>query len=421
MESSAPAVKLRTPMFLAGIGTRPNCTFQVVLFLLSISVSAGAQGPVVPSDENLVNKFLDQESPEVERLNCEIKPQHPVLDFAFRFDVGYVVQCPVKEFEGKQSTVLTFVRITPEGGERKLFGEAYGLPEIPENMRAHTDVKKLKGDFDFSGGFSAGEGRYAVDLLVVDKRRKRLCRKSWKVSVARKHEETKIPLAVADHTAVPMAFFPWTKKPQSSDNGLRLTILLDAAPIFPYAQKLRAWDRSFLLSTLSTVLEHMDSKSVRVVAFNLDQQKEIFRDDLRGQSGFIKLNQAMRDLELGRVSYQILQQRQGATELLTLLANKEKNDPNLSDLVILLGPHTRYTDKIPAQFLQTTQQSNSRSPQFFYLEYMPAWLRGAEFADNVEQVTKAFGGKTYKIYSPADLASAIQKVISQVHSFEAPD
>jgi hypothetical protein len=126
----------------------------------------------------------------------------------------------------------------------------------------------------------------------------------------------------------------------------------------------------------------------------------------------------MRDLELGKVSYQILQQRQGATELLTHLASSERSNPDVSDLVILLGPHTRYTEKIPSQLLQAVPASNARSPQFFYLEYMPYWLRGAEFADNVEQVTKAFGGKSFKIYSPADLAGAIQKLVSQVKTAE---
>ena len=402
-------------MLPVGPGSNPSFLLRaaVSIFLLVIvPLPACAQGPVAPSDESLVSKYLDQQSPGAEQLKCEIKQQHPFLDFEFRFDVSYIVRCPVKEFGGKQSTLFTFVRITPDGGQRKVFGEAFGLPEIPESMRAHTDISKLKSEFEFSGGFAAGEGRYHVDLLVGDKQSGRMSRKSWKVALARKHGEEKIPLTIGETVVVPMGFHHWEKK--ADPHGLRVTILLDAAPIFPFSSKLRVWDRSFLLTTLSSVLEQIDYESVRVVAFNLDQQKEIFRDRLSGTAGFRRLNQAMQDLELGKVSYQILQRREGATELLTELAADEKNDPNASDVVILLGPHTRYTEKIAVHLLPPASPSTARNPQFFYLEYIPSWLRGAEFADNVEQVTKALGGKSFKIYSPSDLASAIQKIVAQV-------
>ncbi|HKU27296.1 MAG TPA: hypothetical protein VJQ54_17625 [Candidatus Sulfotelmatobacter sp.] len=381
----------------------------LAVFLL-VSSCANAQIEVSPSDAALVNKILDARSIEGEPLKCQIRQQQPILDFAFRYDVGYVVRCPVKEFEGKASTVLTFVRVTPEGGTSKILGEAYGLGEMPAGTRARVDLKKLKAEFDFSGGFSAGEGRYVVDLLVAHKESGRACRKSWKVSVSRKHGEAKVPITVPERTAVPMMFYPWSGKPEAIGTGLRITVLLDAAPIYPFAQKLRAWDRSFLLSTLSTVLDHIACESVRVVAFNLDQQREIFRDELRDQPGLIRLNQAMRDLELGTVSYQVLQRHAGANELLARLARTEQGEANPSDLVILLGPHTRYTDKVPPYIFEGLRKSDTDAPQFFYLEYMPFWLRGAEFADNLEQVTKAVGGKSYRFYSPADLADSIRKI-----------
>jgi hypothetical protein len=389
--------------------------FRLRLRLLGVALSlllcscAQAQIELTPSDAALVNKVLDARTVEGEPLRCEILPQKPILDFAFRYDSGYVVRCPIKEFEGKASTVLTFVRVTPEGGSRKIFGEAYGLREIPSDMRAHIDLHKVKAELELSGGFSAGEGRYVVEVLVAHKESGRACRKSWKISVSRKHGEDKVPVTVPERTAVPMVFYPWNRKLQS--DGLRVTVLLDAAPIYPFAQKLRAWDRSFLLSTLSTLLDQMPCQAVRVVAFNLDQQREIFRDELRDAPGMVKLNQAMRDMELGTVSYQVLQRPQGANELLAQLARTEQTDDRASDVVILLGPHTRYTDKIPSYVLEGL--AKSETPQFFYLEYMPFWLRGAEFADNLEQLTKAVGGKSYRIYSPADLAESIRKITSQ--------
>ena len=132
--------------------------FRLRITLLGLALGfivcsyARAQVEVTPSDAALVTRVLDAHSIEGERLKCEIKPQQPILDFAFRYDVGYVVRCPVKEFEGKGSTVLTFVRVTPEGGTSKVFGEAYGLREMPAEMRGRVDFKKLKAEFDLAAG-----------------------------------------------------------------------------------------------------------------------------------------------------------------------------------------------------------------------------------------------------------------------------
>ena len=139
-----------------------------LLCLPALSVSGNAQSLVSASDTRLVNKYLDQQTLTGDPLHCEIKPMAPLLDFAFRFDIGYIVRCPLKEFEGKESTVLTFVRVVPEGGERTVLGEAYKLPAASDVMRSRTNIRKLK-EFDFSGGFSAGEGLYVADVLVVDK------------------------------------------------------------------------------------------------------------------------------------------------------------------------------------------------------------------------------------------------------------
>jgi len=191
----------------------------------------------------------------------------------------------------------------------------------------------------------------------------------------------------------------------------RLTVLLDAAPVNPYSQKLRAWDRSFLLSALSTVMSRINCRSVRLIAFNMDQQKEFFRKEKFDQPGFSELAHAMRNLELGMVSFQVLQEKHGHAGLLSRLANLEMTDSAPSDAVIWLGPHTRFLDKPPQELLPAR---GGKGPQFFYLEYMPVWLMGREFPDVLEYVTKALNGTNFKIHSPAELAQAVQKIALQV-------
>jgi hypothetical protein len=84
---------------------RLRITLLGLAVCLVVSCCAHAQIELTPSDATLVNKVLDAHSIEGEPLKCEIKSQQPILDFAFRYDVGFVVRCPIKEFEGKASTV----------------------------------------------------------------------------------------------------------------------------------------------------------------------------------------------------------------------------------------------------------------------------------------------------------------------------
>jgi hypothetical protein len=208
-----------------------------------------------------------------------------------------------------------------------------------------------------------------------------------------------------------MTVLPWTGNLEKSGAGLRVTVLLDTAPIFPFATKLRAWDRSFLLSALSSVLAQINSESVKLIAFNLDQQKQIFRENDFQPVTFSDLGQAMRSLELGIVSYEVLQRREGSLELLSQLANAERAEESPADVVIFMGPHTRFTEKMQRELLQP---SKSGSPQFFYLEYIPPWMRGAEFPDSIEYLMKAMDGTNLKVHSPNELASAMQRIVSQV-------
>ena len=137
----------------------------------------------------------------------------------------------------------------------------------------------------------------------------------------------------------------------------------------PRSLKLRAWDRAFLLDSVS-VLREIPSESVRIVAFNLDQQEEIFRDDNFERSGLAQLSHALRKVELGSISYHKLSQPQGWSEMLTRLSKDELEAEEPADAVIFLGPATRLSEKIPKETITLPKGKKTR---FYYLEYF-SWL-----------------------------------------------
>lgn len=379
---------------------------SVLLFFLALSLSALAQLPVDP-DAAARAAHVFATLPKKDSLKCSIDPTKPNLDFAFRFYSGYVAYCPLSEFDGREVSVFGYIRITPTRGAPVVLAESYHMTGMTPDMLAKTKPGKLKAVIEMSGGFATGEGEYRVELALVDSSN-RTCHKRWDVRITRNHEQRSVPLALPPYTATEIMFPPWDGQ-LASRGGLRVTILLDAAPMNPSESKLRPWDRAFLLESLLSVLRQTPCSSVRLAAFNLEQQREFFRADAFDSSGFDELSLALRRLELGKVSYRVLQDPQGASRLLADLANREATTGQPSDVVIFLGPTTRINQTTPPSLLKAAMNGHSK---FFYFEYFP-WL-GRDFPDAIHHLTRSLHGTTYQIHSPGELGKGIQKMLSEL-------
>jgi len=134
----------------------------MVVLIAALAASANAQVALSPAETAVANRVLDGE-PAGERLRCTIERKDPSLDFEFRFTAGFTIECPLKVFEGRRSTVRTFVRVTPAGGTPVVLGGTGDLPAVPAEMAARTDPRKVNTDLQFSGTFTLGEGRSCVE------------------------------------------------------------------------------------------------------------------------------------------------------------------------------------------------------------------------------------------------------------------
>ena len=381
--------------------------FAVLLWIVSAIAAATAQLPLRQDDIDKVTPSFDSSEPD--SLRCTIDEWKPSLDFALRFVTGYAVRCPVGEFEGEKARLLIYLRVTPAGKSPALFGSAFHLPEISPEMRqaAGKDVRKLKNEVGMSGVLCVGEGEYSIEVLVVDDKNRR-CRRRWKARIVPKRDQRDVRLAIDPLTVEPIDRSSWKLSPPSERGGLHLTIFIDAAPIYPHQPVLRAWDRAFLLECVYSVLRQTPYKSIRVVAFNLEQQREIFRDEHFDAKAFLSLSHALREIETASVSVQALKQR-NSPEFLATLANKELNAPDRSDAVIFLGPHARMDVKVSDGLLAPRKPE---SPPFFYFEYFP--FIGGDFPDAIQRLVKSADGKTFAIHSPAQFDQAIQKMLAQL-------
>lgn len=389
---------------------------RLILMLLFVAASGNAQWQLNRADSEKVNRALDG-GRSGDELKCSLRPIKPFLDFSFRFDAGYIASCPVKEFGGKRSQLIAYTRIVPDGGAPVVLASAYRLPEAPAWLAGRVNLQKVNANFEMSGGFVLGEGQYKVDVMLTDGRN-RSCHVHWTLKSKRDRHEKNAPVAVAPNTAAAYPVTAWEGKSNDvAPPGSRLTILLDAAPMNPYSMKLRAWDRAFLLGALTSLLRQTPAESVRLIAFNLDQQREIFRQDHFDRAGFAKLSDALSRLELGTVSYKVLERQAGSAELLAKLINEQNAPPPSSHTVVFLGPAARITDKVPETMLLPCRPD---SPQFYYLEYFPMWRLGREFPDAIHSAVRACNGKVLKVHSPGEFAEAIRKMNDRLAASHAP-
>jgi hypothetical protein len=387
----------------------------IIALSAALAASADAQVPLSLAETAEVNRVLDDE-PAGDRLRCTIERKDPDLDFEFRFTAGYTIECPLKLFEGRKSFVNTFVRVTPEDGGPVLLGGSSNLPALPDEMAARTNLRKLNTNLELSGAFALGEGRYIVEVLATDDR-ERTCRKQWRINVVRRHAVAASTAIMKANTVAPADLVPWDGRLQTAAESVRLTVLLDVAPINPREPTLRAWDRLLLLDSLSSLLRELPCKSVRLVAFNLDQQREVYRSrQFRGGDEFQALEKAMQQLELGTVSYHLLQQQQGWAQMLWRLTSLESKDDDPPDAVIILGPATRTHMKVDKAELAPRE---FRNPQFFYFEYSNRF--GNPFPDSMGTLTKALGGTVFIFHWPQELAQDIQKMLRKLKPGVPPE
>jgi len=369
------------------------------LLALLIASTASAQYVIDPARGA---KFLAAHSGDRE-LHCEVVPVRARLSFSFRFQTGYIVRMPLKQYAGPGHHWNILMRVTPTAGHEPFYLGSYTrLPNVP----------KTNAQGEFGGVYQVGEGRYAVDWMLVDDQN-RACRKSWKVEAKLDARERGLKLGLAANTVSPLTFRRWS--PQNDDGDVhpldRLTVLLHAAPLYPRSSRFRTQDRLLLVSSLAALLEAMPARSVRVVVFNLDQQKELFRKDDLMPDSFDQVAQSTSNLQLQVVDYRVLQNRRGHISLLADLIKQELEAEQPSDKVIFLGPTSRFYDKVPDAALESHLGS---APQFFYFEYKPYFGREADFPDSVAMAIRKVKGKTMLIHSPDEFARAIKEVETRV-------
>jgi len=373
--------------------------------LLPVVLAGGAHAQSLLSDSNCskLGALLSQATGKT--LQATVVAVKPEINFAFRFYAGYSAEIPLRQFGGPEASVAVLTRVTPADGSRP--PACFSQSESFDPRR----VAAFGNDLTVDGGFFLGTGRYRVDLAVADPSG-RLHRKGMTFTAWQKGAERHMHLALRPGEIEPVEQMSWTPHAQAAAGARRrLTVLFHAASLYGPRTSLRAYDLALLLSSLSTVLSTCNFDRVRLIAFNIDQQRELFRADPLDVDGFHKLVGTLQSLRLWTVQASSLEPQ---TPVLDSLLRAELATERSADAVLILGPRVRGEFRL----IGLPCRSGNSGPRLLYFQQRvdaayDIWkgvpVRPQELPDAIERVVRACSGEVYRIHNPAELAAAIEK------------
>lgn len=364
-----------------------------------------------------------------EPLPCTVTFAKPQLNLGFRYETTYSARAPLAAGEHRWRILF---QVTPRRGPAVYFTDSLDLPGPSDP--AFDAVAK--------GTFFTGEGDYDVKWSLWDDLG-RVCRKNTRIEAHLTAHERNLkvempPGAVGD--------FAWQPASQGSaaPKTRRITVLMNAA--LPIARQRQPPDNEWpaLLTILSSVLERMPEADVRLIVFNLDQQRELFRKDGFTAKDVAGIAHEGDVLARWAVDANVLQNPAGGWELIGKLENAEIHAAPPPDAVLFLGLPATSMEKMPEE---TPQSGQTKAPRFLYLRYgspgldpqpvapllrggrvrdasassargdgmgglIPPALRGPGYPrpDPVEQAVRRMGGRTIVISSADTLTKAISEV-----------
>lgn len=351
--------------------------------------------PERPGNMRLISTIDElMSSPGGEQLSCSVRKLDPVLNFAFRYQAGYQVTIPLRQFPADGVRIRVFARIRSQEGRTFYFSQNEWLPDGPREKNLQVTL---------TGGFFVGEGVYEADLLTRDSLG-RACSEQWKFRLRLKGDERRTARFVPAGTLAPLEMEAW--KGASEGRPYRVSVILHVAPILPSRARVSQFDQSLLATTLSALFEETPFREVSVRAISLQQQSEIFSSGPLDASGFRRLLEVMDGVQTTTIGVEQLANPKGHVDLLADLVNEELSSESPPDAIIFIGPSSNHLDGFPRERIHAVP---GRMPEFFYL-HLDYYAFRFPWIGTIDRLTGGQGGEVFRIRSPEQFAKAIRRM-----------
>jgi hypothetical protein len=339
-------------------------------------------------------------------LLCRVKPEKPFVGFDLRFHATYTVELPLSELSGSQNLLSILFRVAPASrpNDAVYFTQRVRVPFVEEDA---------KGDAVLQGGFDIGEGKYIVDWLMRDQG-ERVCSDNWEVEAALPSRDRDIELSLksdAIEAVPPTEFSAEPTLARAAEPGqLRIKVLMNFAPQKTLAAALRPIDTSALVGMLRTLGRDARIAALSLVAFNLNEEKILFRQEKGTAIDFPALGASLDSLNLGTIDLNRLIDKGSDTRFLDHLIQEEVAGAQDVDAVVFAGPKAMLDEKVPEDILKEIR--NDTVP-VFYLNYALNPM-ATPWRDTIGQAVRVMKGVEYTVSRPRDLWFAVSEMVNRV-------
>jgi hypothetical protein len=362
---------------------------------------------------NTDNAILEAQEPRKD-LPCSVNPIKPQLGFDMKFHAGYEVSIPLRELSGSEDLLTIIFRVTADN--RK---------DDPVHLSQRISVPSIEpdahGNAYLQGYYDIGEGKYHVDFLIRD-RSERVCSSYWDTDASLPGKEKQLSLVIPPSTIAASEREPFKEEPPvdraadatRGEGPLNVKVLVNFAPQNSRAATLQPLDMNALVAILRSIAREPRIGRFSIVAFNMQEQRVLYRQEASEQIDFPALGDALSSLKLGTVDLKRLSQKHGDTEFLTDLINKEMKDAKeRPDALIFAGPKVMLDTNVPQDSLKEIGQVEY---PVFYMNYNfnP---QSNPWRDAIGNTVKFFKGAEYTISRPPDLWRAWTEIMSRIVKF----
>ena len=334
-------------------------------------------------------------------LKCRLHVREPVLDYEFRFYAPFWVDIPFQRLYGggrRLSITAVIDPVSVEGAEPVEIADGFVLSqEVPEGMR---------GEMELSGAFALGEGRYEIAWKIEDEAG-RACELSWTLEAKRSRRHRDLNLTVKPGEVTPARVHLFRPEPAAEGGGAGLRVKLLMNLDVPSRRRARVplWRYAPMISGLRVMSRHPALGEFEVVAFSLEEQEVLYRQEFSRRIRFPALGNAIASLTPATVELQDL--RQGSDlEFLDDLLAKELSESEHVDAIIFVGADDRFGKRVSPATLERVRAK--RVPVFHFNSTLFLW-RGA-----IGNAVKSLGGKEYKVRQPHELARAVEQLVAEI-------
>ena len=382
---------------------------SAVLSLLIVSVPAWPQVLMAGVGTRIQLNNSDMavlEAQDVRKdLPCTVEPVKPTLGFDLRFHGGYEITLPMHDVAGSENLLSILARVTPEGGnsEPAYFLQRVNVPKLPDDA---------KGDAVLSGLVDLGEGKYHIDLLMKD-RSERVCSFYWDAEAVLTDRDKEIQPAIAPGAVERAEYEQFNEEPpveRATGKPLNIKVLVNFAPQNSNLSSLRPIDTLALVTVLRRLSREPQFGRFSVVAFNVQEQRVLYRQSSAERIDFPALGRAIQSVEPGKVDMKQLAKKHGEVGFLADLIKKEIANDH-PDALIFAGPKVLLDDSVPEEELKPL--ATDVTYPVFYMNYNLN-PQAIPWRDAIGKAIRPFRGTEFSISRPRDLWFAVAEVVSRV-------